>query len=103
LSIHDRNDLFNPGELPGKFGWWLLDDGTALIANRTFFPNVDGEMFDWWFGWQIIDGKPVKCIPDGFKIPSVGPICLLNHNVKEFSNLARILPDVYREEKDNWY
>lgn len=225
LSIQDRNDLFNPGDLPGEFGWWLLDDGTALIANRTFFPNVDGEIFDWWFawhpldrlryaiwdnedhydvylddpshsrdmrlsmqerhwdsvhniwedigtgkidllrinfkkpsdlgydmnkigteacnalvcanvqvigsgdmpdvpvvmthflrpveggselrsrfwfGWQIIDGKSVKCIPDGFKIPSVGPVCLLNHNVKEFSNLARILPDVYREEKDNW-
>lgn len=225
LLIQNRNDLFKPGYLSGEFGWWLLDDGTALIANQTFFPNVTGEMFDWWFawhpldrlryaiwdnedhydvyledparardfslsiqerhwgsvhniwedigtgnvdllrisfekpsdlgydmskigtevcstlccanvfvlgsdnmpdvpvvmthflrpvdggselrsrfwfGWQIIDGEPIKCIPDGFKIPAEGPVALLNHNVKEFSNLARILPQVYSEEKDNW-
>lgn len=226
LRIQNRNDLFNPGELPAEFGWWQLEDGTALIANSTFFPNVNGEMFDWWFawhpidrlryaiwdnedhydvylddpahsrdmsltmqerhwdsihniwediglgqvdllrihfrrprdmgydeskigtdacnalvcanvvvvgsgdapdvpvvmthflrpveggsqlrsrfwfGWQIIDGKPVKCIPDGFKVPAKGPVSLLRHNVKEFSNLSRILPDLYAEEKDNWF
>ncbi len=225
LHIDNRNDLFNQGDLPGEFGWWLMNDGTATIANQTFMPNVTGEMFDWWFawhpidrlryacwdnedhydvylkdperaldmslsirerhwgsvhniwedigagsidlleisfknpkdlgydtskvdtemcnalicanvkilgdenipdipvvmthflrpeqggstlrsrfwfGWQIIDGKAVKCIPDSVKIPKEGPIALLNHNVKEFSNLARILPKIYQEEKDNW-
>lgn len=225
LHIENRNDLFHEGALPSEFGWWLMDDGTALIANQTFFPDVTGEMFDWWFawhpidrlryacwdnedhydvyldnpqkaldmnlsmrerhwdsihniwedigtgaidllrihfrnpadmgynsdkidtdlcnalicanvkilgsgdmmdipvvmthflrpcdggsmlrsrfwfGWQIIDKKAVKCIPDEIKIPSIGPVCLLNHNVKEFSNLARILPQIYQEEKDNW-
>lgn len=226
LRIQDRNDLFKPGYLPGEFGWWQLEDGTALIANCTFFPKLTGEIFDWWFawhpidrlryalwdnedhydvyledparsrdmnlsmqerhwgsvhniwedigtgnidllriafkkpselgydmskigteacnalccanvhvmgrgeipdvpvvmthflrpveggselrsrfwfGWQIIDGKPVKSIPDGFKIPAAGPVALLKHNVKEYSNLARILPDLYAEEKDNWF
>ena len=55
-----------------------------------------------WFGYQIIDGKAVKCIPDGVTIPKEGPICLLNHNVKEFSNLAKILPELYAQEKDRW-
>ncbi len=225
LRIEDRNLLFEKGNLPGEFGWWSMPDGTALIANRTFFPNVTGEMFDWWFawhpidrlryaiwdpkdhydvrladpekaldmrcsmrerhwgsvhyiwedvgfggvdllrihfrrpaelgydekyldtaacnalvcanvtvygnetapdvpvvmthflrpveggselrsrfwfGWQIQDGKPVKCIPDGVTIPSFGPVALLRHNVTEFTNLAAILPLVYAEEKDNW-
>jgi len=225
LRIQDRNHLFNPGDLPAEFGWWLLEDGTALIANRTFFPDVTGEMFDWWFawhpldrlryaiwdsedhydvylenpahsldmslsvrerhwgsvhhiwedigtgnidllriafkspldfgydmsmvdteacnalccanvsvigsgdrpdvpvvmthflrpveggselrsrfwfGWQIIEGQPVKCIPDGIQIPAIGPVCLLRHNVKEFSNLAAILPSIYAEEKGGW-
>jgi hypothetical protein len=31
----------------------------------------------------------------------MGPKALLNHNIKEFSNLAAILPEVYKEEKDN--
>lgn len=225
LHIKNRNDLFTPGELPGEFGWWLMDDGTALIANQTFLPGVTGEMFDWWFtwhpidrlryacwdnedhydvyledparaldmslsirerhwgsvhnvwedigtgkadllrihfrrpgemgydegkidtdacnalicancqsigsgdvpdmpvvmthflrpveggselrsrfwfGWQIIDGEAVKCIPDAVKVPSFVPLSLLNHNVKEFSNLGRILPSIYEEERENW-
>ena len=226
LKIKDRNDLFLPGDLPGEFGWWILEDGTALIANQTFFPGVTGEMFDWWFawhpidriryacwdnedhydvyledyahaldmslsmqerhwgsvhhiwedigmgggadllkisfrrpsemgydesrigtgacnalvcanvfiigndqmpdtpvvmthflrpaeggsvlrsrfwfGWQIIDGKAVRCIPEDMTVPSIGPLCLMNHNVKEFSNLSKILPSIYEEQKDNW-
>jgi hypothetical protein len=223
--IENRNDLFKPGNMPDEFGWWQLEDGTAVIANQTVFPGVDGEMFDWWFawhpidrlryaiwdsddhydvyledparalnmsltmrerhwgsvhyvwedigtgsvdllkisfkrpgemgydenkidteacnalvcanvlvaghenmpdvpvvmthflrpirggselrsrfwfGWQIIGGKAVKSISDGVVIPPVGPVSLLNHNVKEFSNLAAILPDVYTQEKDHW-
>lgn len=223
LLIKNRNDLFKPGYLPGESGYWLLNDGTALIANLTRFPGVTGEIFDWWFawhpldrlryaiwdaddhydvqladpakardtslslrerhwgsvhyiwediglggvdllrinfeepsklgydvslidteacntlicanvivygndkmpdvpvvmthflrpvaggselrsrfwfGWQIVEGKPVKAIPDGTKIPEVGPKSLLQHNVKEFSNLARILPSVYAEERN---
>jgi len=225
LDIHDRNKLFNEGDLPGVFGWWRFDDGTTVIANQTIFPGVTGEMFDWWFawhpidrlryaiwdnedhfdvyledkahtldfslsmrerhwdsvhniwedigfggidllrlyfkrpkdmgydeskigtdacnalicancrvfgsadrpdtptvmthflrpvpggselrshfwfGWQIIDGEPVKSIPDGVTIPDLPNIMLLKHNVIEFTNLAAILPSVYAEEKDNW-
>ena len=225
LHIRDRNKLFEPGDLPGKFGWWRFDDGTLVIANQVMFPNTTGEMFDWWFawhpidrlryaiwdpedhfdvyledkgrardfslsmrerhwgsvhhiwedagmgtidflcanfkspveqgydeskldtdacnalicancyaygnadmpdaptvmshflrpveggselrshfwmGWQIIDGQPVKCVPDGVEIPSVVGTSLLKHNVIEFVNLAAILPEVYAEEKDNW-
>lgn len=225
LRIQDRNLLFNPGHLPGEFGWWQMEDGTGLIRNQTFMPGVSGEMFDWWFawhpldrlrygiwdpedhfdvyledkskardmtlsmrerhwgsihyiwedigmgsvdllrinfkrpgelgydeskidtdacnalicancatygsadipdtpvvmthflrpveggselrscfwfGWQILDGVPVKCIPDSVKIPSFPLISLLKHNVIEFTNLAALLPDIYPEEKDNW-
>ena len=219
--IENRNDLFKPGNMPEEFGWWKLEDGTAVIANRTLFPGVTGEMFDWWFawhpidrlrytiwdseehydvtledypkaldpgltlrerhwgsvhhvwedigtgnvdylkisfkrpiemgydeekldteacnalvcsnvlvagnqtmfdvpvvmthflrpapggselrsrfwfGWQIIDGNAVRSIPEGAEVPVEGPVALLRHNVKEFTNLAAILPSVYAEE-----
>lgn len=225
LRIHDRNRLFEPGNLPGEFGWWSFEDGTAMIANQTFMPGVTGEMFDWWFawhpidrlrygiwdpedhydvyledkgraldmslsarerhwgsvhyvwedvgfgstdllridfkrpaemgydeakvdteacnalvcancrvygkadmpdvpvvmthflrpvaggselrsrfwfGWQVIEGQPVKLLPDGVSVPPPAAIALLTHNVVEFTNLAAILPSVYAEEKDNW-
>ena len=223
LRIQDRNDLFKPGYLPQEFGWWMLEDGTAVIANCTPYPKVTGEMFDWffawvgidrliyaiwdnedhyddyltdptkaknlnlshrercwgtvhniwediglgetnllklaferpstmgydeskidteacnalvcanclvvggehfddipvvmthflrptkdgselrsrfWFGWQIENGKAVKAIPDGTSVGKEGPVALLRHNIKEFTNLSHILPTFYAEQKD---
>jgi hypothetical protein len=53
-------------------------------------------------GYQIINGNPVKLLPPGMKLPEFLPKALLAHNIKEYTNLAAILPKVYAEEKDNW-
>lgn len=55
-----------------------------------------------WLGWHIIGGKPVKMLPDGEITPMIKPKMLLAHNMKEFQNLADLLPRIYPEEKDNW-
>lgn len=55
-----------------------------------------------WMGWTVIHGKDVKALPDEFRMPPMGPMALLLHNIKEFTNLAAILPQVYAEEKNNF-
>lgn len=55
-----------------------------------------------WLGWHIIDGKPVKLLPDGEKTPLEKARSLLAHNMVEFQNLSVLLPKIYPEEKDNW-
>lgn len=55
-----------------------------------------------WMGWTVKDGKDVKALPDGFRTPSIAPMSLLLHNIKEFTNLAAFLPKIYAEEKDNF-
>ena len=55
-----------------------------------------------WLGWHIIGGKPVKILPDEEMTPLIKPKMLLAHNMKEFTNLARLLPQIYPEQKDNW-
>ncbi len=50
-----------------------------------------------WMGYHMIDGKPVKLLPEGVRIPMEAPMGLAFHNVEEYSNLAAILPDLYRE------
>jgi len=55
-----------------------------------------------WMGYGIIDGKPKKVIPDFVKIPLEPVKALLMHNIKEFTNLAAVLPDLYNEFKDQW-
>lgn len=55
-----------------------------------------------WVGYQIIDGKEVCVVPEGFEIPETGLASQLQHHFFEFTNLAAILPQIYHEEKDNW-
>lgn len=55
-----------------------------------------------WIGYQIINGQPVKVLPEGVRVPDIAPKGLFAHNLKEFTHLAYILPLVYAEEKDNW-
>lgn len=55
-----------------------------------------------WMGWKIVNGKAVKALPDGIRMPEMGPKGLLLHNIKEFTHLAPILPQIFAEEKDNF-
>ena len=50
----------------------------------------------------MVDGKLVKVLPDGVRLPDFVPQNLFGHNIKEFTNLAAILPQVYAENKDLW-
>jgi hypothetical protein len=225
LPLMDRNRLFDPGDLPDEFGYYLMPDGTLQVACRTDMPGVTGDMLKWWFdwhgidsfrysiwdpedhfgvtvesekqrarlvdpsipvgeriwgvthvvdesiggpptkivimfakpgdlgydqtkvdtelcdflcaanalivsdgpkvpvvmthmartvagvlqfrsrfwiGWHIVDMQPVKLLPDGITVPSEIGIGLLGHNIKEYGHLAKILPQLYAEEKDNW-
>ena len=53
-------------------------------------------------GYHVVNGKPEKMFPDGFRIPLDGVKCLMMHNIKEFTNLAAILPEVYAEFYDDF-
>lgn len=55
-----------------------------------------------WMGWTVQKGKDIKALPDGFRMPPMGPMSLLMHNIKEFTNLAALLPKIFPEEKDNF-
>lgn len=52
-----------------------------------------------WIGCGMVDGKLVKVLPDGVRLPDFVPQNLFGHNIKEFTNLAAILPQVYRENQ----
>lgn len=79
--------------------------GSAPAVMTHFVREVQGGIelrTRFWMGWKIIDGKPVKVLPDGMRMPFFGPMNLLLHNIKEFTHLAAILPKVFAEEKDNF-
>lgn len=66
-------------------------DGGILFCSR------------FWMGYGPNEaGEIVKLVPDGVSLPEMAPRALYGHNIKEFSNLATILPSIYAEEKDNF-
>lgn len=67
--------------------------------------EIDGVMTyiaRFWMGYRMIDGEPKYMLPPEIQIPDEAGLGLVAHNIKEFSNLAKILPQVYAEEKDRW-
>ena len=78
-------------------------DCPAAMAHK-WYPYKDGVMFcsRFWLGIGEKDGKIGSILPPGTKVPVEAARGLYGHNIKEFSNLAAILPAVYAENKDNF-
>jgi hypothetical protein len=53
-----------------------------------------------WMGARIVEGKAIKVLPPGVRIPVEAPMGLAFHNVVEYSNLASFLPELYERYKD---
>lgn len=51
-----------------------------------------------WIGWTVRYGKDYKQLPDGFFMPPVFAMGVFLQNIKEWTNLAAILPQLYAEE-----
>lgn len=51
-----------------------------------------------WTGYQIVGREPVYLLPPGMQFPEPVLQQLLAHNFCEYTNLAAILPEVYRQQ-----
>lgn len=50
-----------------------------------------------WMGYLMSQGKPQLALPPGVSVPAVAVQGLARHNVREFSNLSVLLPEIYAE------
>ena len=76
----------------------------VIVMTHFLRPTPEGSELRtrFWMGWHIINGRPVKMIPDGVRIPEIAVYNTLEHNIREFTHLANILPQVFEEEKNNF-
>ena len=76
----------------------------AAAMTHKWYPYRDGVLFcsRFWIGYGMVDGKIQKIVPDDVRIPDFVPMGLFAHNIKEFTNLAAILPAVYAENRDQF-
>lgn len=84
----------------------LVNEHTKVPAVMTHAGRTVNGLFElrsrFWIGWNIINGQPVKLLPDGVVVPEMILMGLYGHCIKEYTHLAKILPAVYAEEKNNW-
>lgn len=52
--------MMRAGYLQMENGWSVGADGGVMIAVRTDIPAITGEMYDWWFGWHLVDSARYK-------------------------------------------
>ena len=89
----------------GGYGWACQVNKTdesitapALMCH-IFRPIPEGleHRTRFWMGYRMSDGKPELTLPPGVRVPVEAVQGLARHNVKEFSNFAAFLPDIYKE------
>jgi len=73
----------------------------AAAMTHKWYPYENGVMFcsRFWIGLKEENGIIKKALPDGAVLPENVPMGLFAHNIKEFTNLAAILPQLYSENK----
>jgi len=89
----------------GGFGW----SSPAVKTDRAIkapslmchiFRKIPGGLEHrtrFWMGYRMSQGKPELVLPPGVSVPAIAVQGLARHNVREFSNLGVLLPEIYAE------
>jgi hypothetical protein len=89
----------------GGYGW----SSPAVKTDHTLkapslmchiFRNTPGGLEHrtrFWMGYRFSQGKPDLVLPPGVSVPEFAVQGLARHNVREFSNLGVLLPEIYAE------
>jgi hypothetical protein len=95
----------NVATFVGGFGFSTLEDGPPGLPPAPaimchVIRELDGGV-EWrtrfWYGYTIMNGRPVCMLPPGVRIPEEVPYGLANHNIREYGRLKALLPLVYSE------
>ena len=109
IAINFRNPAdigFSPEKLDGFEGTIVCagNEREPVIMCHFLRPVPGGSELNtrFWMGYCVKDGGPAKAIPDGATFPVESAIELLRHSIKEYTNLAALLPKVYAEYRDRF-
>jgi hypothetical protein len=75
------------------------------VAGCHFIRNISGGIeyrSRFWMGYNVDEAQPRLMLAPGAKLPESAAAGLFIHCIEEFGNLRSFLPQLYREQKDNW-
>lgn len=116
IEFHNPKDLgYDMGKVGMDACQFLIAATGFITAGEVTIPSLMTHMARksktgkgvefrsrFWIGWYYQDAQPVKLLPDSVRIPKEVAMGLFGHSIKEYRHLAKILPDVYKEEKGRW-
>lgn len=72
----------------------------AIMAHKIIEQEGGVTMVShFWMGYGMNDeGKLIKLVPDGVSIPEIAPRSLFGHCIKEYTNWASFIAEIYAEE-----
>lgn len=93
---------FDPEKLKDFKGAIVCTPGPPAVMIHFLRPTATGsELRTRFYSGYRATANGVERLPD-FKPNDFGGRAMLLHNIKEFRHLAKILPDLYNEYKDNF-
>jgi phloretin hydrolase len=89
----------------GGFGWSCPANKTDHVIKAPslmchIFRKAPGGLEHrtrFWMGYRMSEGKPELVLPPGVSVPAMAIQSLARHNVREFTNLGILLPEIYKE------
>ena len=95
---------FNPQKL-ASFGGTIIcsgDESSPMLVCHFLRPVEGGcELRSRiWLGYGAANGKAKKLLPNGAKVPLEPAKALLEHNIRDFTHLASVLPELYERFAD---
>lgn len=75
------------------------EGGCPAAMTHVWAPYRDGVRLRsrFWIGYALTDGEFRRILPEGVRVPDAVPKGLFAHNIKEFTNLASLLPELWQE------
>ena len=92
---------FDPEKLKTFKGTIIATPGPAIMIHFLRPTENGSELRTRFFMGYMATENGVVRVPEFPRIDDMGRAMLI-HNVKEYTHLAKILPDLYNEYKDNW-
>lgn len=105
INFENPSDIFSKDKLEEyNVKSLICGNGTTALMCHIVHETEDGiELRSrFWIGYIVKDGKVVRVIPEDAKVPGEVGKRLALHCIKEYTNLASFLPNIYIEEKDIW-
>ncbi|MBT8341992.1 MAG: phloretin hydrolase [Desulfatitalea sp.] len=99
LHIENREELQKPGHFECENGYWMMENGTGIVATHVTMPGATIAMAQWWFAWHALEDTRYKIWDpeDHFYARNLNKDRALDHSLPMMDRIAGCTHEVYED------